>query len=132
MPLYVDSIGTVRHYPGPAFCRTPADKPVRPIYWLHDQGEPETVWDDPEPSPAYKSFSRTVMFERKARQTRELIEAAAEAIEVFEEDELEQYAAAYHGPRCPGCHGAERYVLGQLGDVVHFRCRACGLAYYVR
>lgn len=53
----------------------------------------------------------------------QLIEDAAEAVDQFGEDELERHAAEF--ARCPMC-GGEGRALGQLGCLLHLRCRACG------
>lgn len=28
---------------------------------------------------------------------------------------------------CPACDGDDLYVLGVLGSITHYRCRACGM-----
>ncbi len=32
---------------------------------------------------------------------------------------------------CPACNCHEHQLLGQLGDLEHLRCRACGLVHHV-
>lgn len=52
-----------------------------------------------------------------------LIEDAATAAEHFEADDLEDFAREWRA--CPMCNG-EGAPLGQLGHLLHFRCRQCG------
>lgn len=74
-------------------------------YWSRRAGELSTPTDD------------------GAQVFEDLITAAAEAIETFGEDELEDHAASFR--RCPQC-GGEGFALGQLGRLLHLRCRMCG------
>ena len=56
------------------------------------------------------------------------LQAAAEAIEIFDEDELEEYAFI----QCPACDSVNNRVesaLGQLGSIIHHRCRYCGAGF---